>query len=363
MIDNTVYCEWASPEDLLAHLPEGWREFATGGGGNVALLPARPTLNPDGERQAALMAGEEGVPFPGRRLEDVQRMLDVQGIERAVLTPGPVLRGSTIRNHYYALAINRAANDWMIDACLGGSDRRLFGTLVVSNRLPGEAATEIRRLGANDRIVAVTMAGGGLGKLYGHPVYHPIYEAAADLDLPVVIHVGGNLNIFVSPPAPGGIPGTFVEHYALRSNPATQHLCSLVCQGVFERFQRLRVLITGAGPNWLPSFLWRFDEEFRSQGAREMPWLKGLPSDYIRDHVQVSTYAVPGSAFSGPMIRALNTVDWIPDVLSFGSGHPNWDVNFAGRVAASLPEQWRASAMRENAARFFRWGSAVGLPG
>ena len=188
MIDNTVYCEWASPEDLLAHLPEGWREFATGGGGNVALLPARPTLNPDGERQAALMAGEEGVPFPGRRLEDVQRMLDVQGIERAVLTPGPVLRGSTIRNHYYALAINRAANDWMIDACLGGSDRRLFGTLVVSNRLPGEAATEIRRLGANDRIVAVTMAGGGLGKLYGHPVYHPIYEAAADLDLPVVIH-------------------------------------------------------------------------------------------------------------------------------------------------------------------------------
>jgi predicted TIM-barrel fold metal-dependent hydrolase len=355
VIDTVVYPQWASSDELLEYVEPGWREYALSGRRTAQLLPARPTLNPSGERQRLGASGGLASDLPRGSAESVGAYLAGQRVMRALLAPAPILWSATIRNHFYAQAMITAANEWMRERWLSGADQRIYGTLVVSNQLVEAAVEDIRRFGKVDRFVAVAMVGSGLGKLYGHPVYHPLYRAAAELRLPLVLHVGGDLSAHQPPGPQGGVPSTFVENYILRTQLVIQHLCSLICQGVFEEMKELRVLVTGAGANWLPSFLWRMDEEFRSLGARDMPWLKSLPSDYVRSHVMVSTYGVPGCAFTEPMVRAVKTVGWAGEVLSFGSGYPNWDMSMRTGVEGALPGDWLSPVMRENAEAFFRW--------
>jgi predicted TIM-barrel fold metal-dependent hydrolase len=224
--------------------------------------------------------------------------------------------------------------------------------------MPDEAAKEIRRVGRHQRVVAVAMGTNGLGKNFGNPIYNPIFQAAEELRLPIIIHCGteqspGTLTHATA----GGIPASYVERYILRAQSVQVHLTSLICQGVFDRFPNLRVLVVGAGANWLPSWIWRLDEDYKALGFRDVPVIRRLPSDYVRENVRITTYSLARSAFTPPMVRALNTEPWIADVLCFASGYPSWDSNDPTRVGASLPIEWRERVMFKNALEFFRWAA------
>ena len=61
---------------------------------------------------------------------------------------------------------------------------------------PGKMA-EIRRAGAHERMVGIALGANGLGLPFGHPAYHPIYEAASEMKLPILIQVGLDLGFFL----------------------------------------------------------------------------------------------------------------------------------------------------------------------
>lgn len=284
--------------------------------------------------------------------------LDPEGIERCVLTFGPVMLAPAYPGPGFGLAVTRAANNWLMDRWLADSDERLFGLLLVPNQLPDAAVEEIRRVGRNPRIVGVLMAGNGLGRPFGHPVYHPIYEAASELGLPILINVGGDFPPnTASHPTAGGWPSTFAEYYCLRAQAIMTHLVSLITQGVLERHRDLKVMVVGAGVAWIPGWLWRFDGDFRAYSARETPWLRRSPSEQVRDQVRVSTYSLASEPADATLGNFLQAVPGMEDILCYASGFPAWDANHPAEVDSRFPRAWRTRILSDNAAGFFRWPS------
>ena len=122
---------------------------------------------------------------------------------------------------------------------------------------------------------------------FGHPVFHPIYEAADETGRPVAIH--GGAGGWANPASTGGgNVNLYFEAHTLWPQAVMTHLVSFVSHGVFDKFPGLKLLLIEAGSAWLPSLLWRFDAEYKGL-RREVPWLKRLPSEYVAEHVWLTT--------------------------------------------------------------------------
>src|SRR4051794_41286171 len=109
-----------------------------------------------------------------------EQLLGPYRIERGLLTFGAGTYVAANANPYFATELARAANDWSIDHWLDGRDGRLYGTVLLANQLPEEAARELRRIGGRPRLAARPPATNALRKPLGPPLFHPIYHAAPE---------------------------------------------------------------------------------------------------------------------------------------------------------------------------------------
>jgi predicted TIM-barrel fold metal-dependent hydrolase len=339
-------------------MTEGWREFlgrpgAVPGGGVMAAVPVHKYQHPLGDALAETWP-ERGGP-PGSDPETLRRqLLADHGVSRAVLVHQAAAAVPTMTNHFLALEMARAANDWTADRWIGRGDG-LYGLAMVPNQLPGEAAREIRRVARNPRFVGVVMAGNGLGKPFGHPVYHPIYTAAAECDLPVVLHAGGDATPdVITHTAGGGLPATYGEYEVLKAQPVATHLVNMIAQGVFERFPGFRLLVAGAGCGWIPALFWRFDTNYKTF-RREVPWLRRPPSEVLWSSIRVATWPLDRPPDPAAFVRHMRAFGPVEDLLCYASGYPDREMDTPASVAGALPEAWHAKVFCENAARFYRW--------
>ena len=147
---------------------------------------------------------------------------------------------------------------------------------------------------------------------------------------------------------------TYLEYRTLLSQPLASHIASLIGEGVFEKFPRLRVFMVGAGAAWIASAMWRIESKFHVHGS-ELPWLKRMPFEYLTDHIWFSTYPFDPDASAAARTRLLRATKGIDDMLCFGSGYPNWDADAPQSIAALLPDRWADKVFFHNSDRLFRW--------
>src|SRR5262249_22979283 len=146
---------------------------------------------------------------------------------------------------------------------------------------------------------------------------------AAELGLPIVLQAGSDGGTDIpAAPAGGGPIATFGEYRALMSGVLMVHVVSMICQGVFDKYRDLDLLIVGGGIGWVPFAMWKAD--FRVKCApQEVAWLRKQPSEYFVERVRVTTYGLEAPADPSRLAPVLSAIPGLASTLVYASGYPN----------------------------------------
>ena len=167
----------------------------------------------------------------------------------------------------------------------------------------------------------------------GNRRYWPIYAAAERHGLPIGLHVFGSGGHAYTGT---GWPSYYIEEGAGHSTSCQTAVTSLVIEGVFERFPRLKVVMIEGGFAWLPALSWRLDKLFERMRS-EVPHLKKKPSEYIRQHIWVTTQPMEEPQDRRQLFDIMEWIGW--DRLLFASDYPHWDFDDPFRAfPAGLPQ-------------------------
>ncbi len=321
----------------------------------VTRFPFFPTL--DGMQRGAIAARL------GIRNVDVYRpsawidFLDQVGIESTVLYPTAGLSYSLIQDPSWATSLGRAYNQWFYETHYQFSSR-LRQVALVPLQDVAEAVKETRRAVTelNAAGILLPATGGDLGvrRPLGHQDFWPVYEAAQDLNVPVAVHG-----------APGqGLGMNFFTNFASIQSlehplPLMVQLTSMVFEGVFERFPRLRVAFLEAGVGWVPYMMDRLDRSYEiwaGRGETEFSeWVKKRPSEYITNG-NVYFSAEGDEEGIGYAIKRLG-----PDVVLYASDFPHetnaeraiHEIDELLERENELPEGTIQKILSENVDRFY----------
>ncbi len=329
--------------DLAPYLPRVWRERWRRVGGGVGGIHEG---NPRGvaRRDATPPGGGAAASDPEFLIRD---HMDRYGIDYAILTgPGGLSLGP---DPDYSNALARAHNDCMIEEWLPVSSR-FKGSVLINSDDPQSAAEEIRRVGGHPDMVQVVMASASRSP-YGQRQYHPIYTAAEELALPVAIHPGTEGSGLAWPPTPVGYPTRYMEWHNILPIGYMAQINSLVCEGVFEKFPSLVFVGIEGGLAWLPHLMWRMDKNYKAL-RDTTPWLKRLPSEYIVEHVKLTTQPIEEPSVPGHFAKILEMMHADRTVM-FSSDYPHWDNDNPALILRNLDDDLRTRIFSSTAAELY----------
>ncbi len=336
-IDCDVHVNVPNMAALLPYLDEQWRDSVADRGLNslesISYPPNAPlTARVDWRGKA----GE-----PANTLEMLRtHVLDRWNIELAVCN---CLYGvQLLFSEDMAAAFAKAVNDWVAREWLD-RDTRLRASIVVPMQNAEYAVAEIERCARDLRFVQVLVLAMGEAPL-GHRHYWPVYEAAMRHNLPLGIHAGSS---YRHPVTSLGWPSWYVEDYCAQAQGFQAQVASLVCEGVFAKYPKLKVVLLESGVTWLPAFLWRLSKFWRGVRA-EVPWVDRSPSEIVREHVRLTIQPFDGPAEPEAVARLVDHLQ-SDDMLLFASDFPHWQFDGDDIMPAGIPERLYDKIRRDNA--------------
>jgi len=284
------------------------------------------------------------------------QLLDAYQVEYAILLGQELRPLGTLPDADYAAALARAYNDYLIERWLS-QEPRLKGAMLIATQDVRQAVQEIERIGSHPDIVEVLVANGARLP-YGNRYYHPILEACQALGLPFALHTGSEGMGINAQPTPAGYGSYYVENRQTRPQGYMTHLASLIFEGVFERFPRLRVVFVEGGYSWLAPLLWRLDGDWR--GLRhQTPWVQRPPSEYVWEHVRFTSQPLeePDSPAQLLEVFAWNRAE---RTLMFSSDYPHWDFDSPADAFPRLPDDLHRRIFSETARELYHLPSRAG---
>lgn len=187
----------------------------------------------------------------------------------------------------------------------------------------------------------------------GSRYYDPVYELLQDLDCAFATHEFMGLN---APTAGSDRYNTFTEWHTVVHSHEAQHAClSMIVNGVFERFPRLRCAYMEAGCGWLPSWLHRIDEHLELAGANEFPELTMNATEYFRRNCWISTECE--DPFVADVIRWMGDdhIVYETDFPHPDSKYPNATRHFLELLPDQISDESKRKILWDNAVDLYRF--------
>jgi len=277
-----------------------------------------------------------------------EQLLDRWDIGRAILNPIAHLYFAEQPERELAFQLTSALNQWTIDEWLV-RDERFLAALCVPYEFPDLAVEEIHRHGSDDRFVQVFFNAPTREPLGGRK-YWPIYEAATEHQLPIMIHVGAIAGNRITA---SGLPPTYFEFHNGFCQAYQDELVSLVFSGVFKAIPGLRFVFTEGGFAWVLPLMWRMDRAWH-QLRSEVPHVERPPSEYVREHIWFTTQPMEEPERKGDLVSMLEEMS-MTDHLMFASDYPHWDFDPPGTVLPrELGDDVVEAIMSGNARNLYR---------
>lgn len=349
-VDVDVHHLYRDESELIPYLDVGYAERFEEYG--HPLVGGRGLNNSPGFDSLWTSQGADDSVDGGSPTETVQlALLDGQGVDYAVLNGSePFWTPSSMPTQEYANALCRAYNDYTVEQWLE-EDSRFRYTMTVNHHDPDEAAVEIERLGGHPGVVAVNLAPRAHRPL-GTKRYYEIYEACETVGLPLTIHRGyGTGGIHDQPPTSAGYPTLGIEERVVRHSQIQAHLSSFVFEGTFDTFPGLQIACLEWGWTWLPSYLWRLDQEWKNMRT-EVPWVETPPSETVLERVRFDAQPLHGPSTARHLDE---TIEWMDgeQLLMYGSDFPRRTFDDLETSLPSLTAASREQVFAGNAIEFF----------
>lgn len=266
--------------------------------------PVRPSQGIKGayvSEKPQRYAGSAGATTHGAAIkaDDIAAAMDDLDLDYIIATPPPDAPFASGRYPTVLKELIRAYNDYLLEQVID-VDCGIYGGIQIPRWDPDAAINELDRVGGEDGVIGVA-DWINFDAPWGDERYDPILEKIVDLDLPLVVHPGGEL-----PQRRDSIAGSYrtytevlVGGFAYKT---ISNVINMIMTGVFDTYPDLNVLIQEADISWIPYVAHRSDEVYQVYGEdvhlaervleKGNDYLERMPSEYLLDHFYVTTQPI-----------------------------------------------------------------------
>jgi predicted TIM-barrel fold metal-dependent hydrolase len=266
------------------------------------------------------------------------------GVWGSVIFPSVGVLLYQFRDERLLATLAHAYNEWLAEFC-SYDPMRLKGMAIIDAENPRAAIGELevaKRSGLAGAVVSVApLPGHG----YDHPQYEEFWEAAADLGMPLALHIATNRD-------PAEIGLLYDEAGVTNCDGSVRNaLARMIFSGVFERHPRLQVGAVEFETGWVAHFLERMDYTYAQREHRDHwgTFADGVvPSDFFRRNVFVSFQEDPVGIYCRHLIGV--------DTLLWGSDYPHTESTFprsreiVDGILDGVPDDERLRILQTNTA-------------
>jgi len=277
------------------------------------------------------------------------KVMDTDGVDAEMLYPPQRAMLTFMKNKDVGahLAGIQAYNRWLKDGFCAPDPDRLIGIFQMPNVGIETSVKELQRAKKEGyRGVALSAWPSGGDNL--RPEDDPFWAAAADLHMPVSIH----LLLAAQQQKMGASNKGSVAIGASAFMYTMPLMVELIFQGVFDRFPKLRIAFVEVGAGWIPHFLEMVDDRY----WRNRHWTKTntrkVPSQYFKDHM-LATFIADRNGISVRHQVGVDNMSWSTDFPHHGNDWP-YSRKVIDSLFVDVADEERRKIVCTNAARF--WG-------
>jgi predicted TIM-barrel fold metal-dependent hydrolase len=301
----------------------------------------------DGRRPEKLQPSEQ------RDLTLTRRWMDAIGIDQLCLFPTPMLGLGLTPRPEVEVALARAYNRWLCEVVLA-HEPRIKSSLYLPLNDPEATYQMVKDFAGKKGVIGFTICSPHYKAVYDN-AYIKTYALLEEMGLPLVFHgafAWGQDQSF-------SLCNRFMAVHALGFSWFNiLHCTNWLCNGMPERFPKLKVVWVESGLAWIPFLMQRLDNEWMMRSS-EVPLLKRKPSDYMRE-MYYSTQPMEMVQNRDALELTFKMIN-AETQLMYASDYPHWDMDLPSTIydLPFLGEGAKRSILGGNASRVFNLDPAI----